>query len=275
MAKPGCHSDGNMQAQAVPRKRKSHTKSRNGCKACKQQHSKCDEGQPRCSRCERVDIDCRPGVLQRSTSTSRQASRQASQDQASPTPTKTSEPLRLLDLELLHNYSFDTYATFAGKGLDHEVLRTNIVQCGLRHPYVLHSLLAISALHIHYKDATRSTLPNVAAEHFDKALNQVRSTMHHVAQEEAIATFFFSSITAVFALAKDYKPQLDQPCPTSDPIDDFVLYFKLTRGVHTIVRHHWAFLEHSWIGPLFQPHESVSSPAGPASDYPRVQELQQ
>ncbi|KAI5275269.1 hypothetical protein E4T47_01655 [Aureobasidium subglaciale] len=156
---------------------------------------------------------------------------------ASPTPTKTSEPLRLLDLELLHNYSFDTYATFAGKGLDHEVLRTNIVQCGLRHPYVLHSLLAISALHIHYKDATRSTLPNVAAEHFDKALNQ--------------------------------------PCPTSDPIDDFVLYFNLTRGVHTIVRHHWAFLEHSWIGPLFQPHESVSSPAGPASDYPRVQGLQQ
>ncbi|KEQ97492.1 hypothetical protein AUEXF2481DRAFT_78258 [Aureobasidium subglaciale EXF-2481] len=99
--------------------------------------------------------------------------------------------------------------------------------------------------------------------------------MHNVAQEDAIAMFFSSSVTAVFALAKDCNPQPDQPCPTSDPIDDFVLYFNFTRGVHTIVRHHWAFLEHSWIGPLFQPHESVSSPAGPSSDYPRVQELQE
>ncbi|THY79033.1 hypothetical protein D6C86_01870 [Aureobasidium pullulans] len=262
--------------QLKPRKRKAHTKSRAGCIACKHQHTKCDEGRPRCGRCERLDIDCVLGPPPSSASSSRQtASGPPSQELASPTRPHVAEPLHLLDLELLHNYSFDTYATFLGKGLDHDVFRTKLVQLGFKHTYVLHALLAISALHMHYKDAARTFLPTTAAEHFDSALHLAQSTMGHVTEEDAIAMFFFSSTTAVYALAKDYSNPYSHLTSASDPVDDFVLYFNLTRGVHTIVRHHWPFLEHSWIGPLFKDQASVASPAGPASDYPRVLELQE
>ncbi|KAF2159521.1 hypothetical protein M409DRAFT_60736 [Zasmidium cellare ATCC 36951] len=41
------------------RPRKSHTKSRNGCLACKKQRRKCDELHPRCSRCSKRNTTCR------------------------------------------------------------------------------------------------------------------------------------------------------------------------------------------------------------------------
>lgn len=106
------------------------------------------------------------------------------------------------------------------------------------------------------------------------AFDVTRPVMDTITEDHAIAMFFFSSVAAVYALANECPSSQNTACPDPDPIDSFVLYFNLARGVHTLVRHHWSFLEHSWIGPLFQDEETVLSPAGPPDRYPGVAKVQ-
>jgi hypothetical protein len=58
--------------------------------------------------------------------------------------------LNMQHLELLHHYCTDTYRTFAPDISEQEVWRSVVVRMGLSHPFLMHELLAMAALHLAY-----------------------------------------------------------------------------------------------------------------------------
>ncbi|KAF2218339.1 hypothetical protein BDZ85DRAFT_208313 [Elsinoe ampelina] len=68
--------------------RRSHTKSRKGCKTCKRRHIRCDESFPQCRNCTKHHVRC---DYMDATTPDTDSITNASSEQASPTPTPTDE----------------------------------------------------------------------------------------------------------------------------------------------------------------------------------------
>lgn len=62
------------------------------------------------------------------------------------------ESISLADLHLFHNYIISTYQTMVEDGDRNGVWQNHIVQWGMEFPSILHLILALSALHLAYKN---------------------------------------------------------------------------------------------------------------------------
>lgn len=178
-----------------------------------------------------------------------------------------------MDLELMHHYSTDTYTTLEGTVENLDLVRNSVVNLALHHAYLMHALLAISALHLHHKDPSRCSLQLAAVEHFDNGLRLAQDAMNEGTQEHPIALFIFSSMAATYVLAKDSCSLPSNSGLESDPLDDFIIYFHLVRGVRTIVKIHWEILQNSWAQPFFEDQFIHSSPQPQAHDHPQMTKL--
>ncbi|OJZ85799.1 hypothetical protein ASPFODRAFT_189491 [Aspergillus luchuensis CBS 106.47] len=163
--------------------RKSHRKSRLGCKNCKRRRVKCDEIKPHCTNCLRHSIECdystQPQTHPNSTAPSQQIDSVSPQSQGpstdrhtfySSTPTNfrppkrghgtshTSEPdptppindlvkrpfqYTALDMLLFHHFSTSPELTGA-----QPKARQQLCQIAFAHHYVMHILLAFSGFHL-------------------------------------------------------------------------------------------------------------------------------
>ncbi|EAL89294.1 Zn(II)2Cys6 transcription factor domain-containing protein [Aspergillus fumigatus Af293] len=120
--------------------RRSHSKSHHGCTQCKGRQIKCDEVRPICGSCRRKQLPC---------------NFQSFAPQTSPQPSiadailghRDSFVLPLLDLELLHHWHTVTGNYLADAKPLQDVIPTVMPQEGLANPFLMHSILAVSALH--------------------------------------------------------------------------------------------------------------------------------
>ncbi|KAH8831243.1 hypothetical protein DL96DRAFT_816179 [Flagelloscypha sp. PMI_526] len=132
--------------------RRNHTKSRFGCRSCKRRRVKCDEtGYPQCKNCETRDIECDwPELyapLQEEEMRPVHAHLQRQPFLA--------HPFDMNDLELLHHFTTSTCTSFldvASSG-SQQIIRTyqqTAPKVALSHPFLMHALQALSALHLHW-----------------------------------------------------------------------------------------------------------------------------
>ncbi|KAB8277208.1 hypothetical protein BDV30DRAFT_223783 [Aspergillus minisclerotigenes] len=82
--------------------RRSHRKSRNGCKICKKRHLKCDEAKPECSNCLNHSVQC---VYASPVSSSQKADAATQRRAKSTSSVKTSFKLQFVDSEYQHVWS--------------------------------------------------------------------------------------------------------------------------------------------------------------------------
>ncbi|OAL43058.1 hypothetical protein IQ07DRAFT_307291 [Pyrenochaeta sp. DS3sAY3a] len=229
-------------------KRKTHTKSRNGCLQCKQRHTKCNETRPRCANCVRLDIPCVwPNTANGfSSSPQQQSPNSHPSPYAEPAPSATPDlgsDLPLADLRLLHHWT-TTCAKSLHPSIDTritEVWSNEFVEIGFDYPFLLRGFLAISAVHKAscLPPGDRQSLLLQADSHISRSLDTYRKHLESPSADTAIAMFMLSSVLLTYNFA---SAQLEKP---DDPIGALHHCFMLLKGIKTVVVPHWETIKHS------------------------------
>jgi hypothetical protein len=192
--------------------RRSHTKSRKGCDTCKRRHIRCDENFPQCRNCTKHKIRCPyndvPAPEDRAGSPDKPdlmwtPEIEATIDQWRRTgmfpfpslgiyPAPAPELLTLEDLRLIHHVASISHQMQELDANDFTLWTQQIptiIRIGATHRYVLHSLLAFSAMHLAYLTGCPA-VGNMAYEHRGVALKGL---------QEAISTFSRETSDAILA----------------------------------------------------------------------------
>ncbi|OQE47290.1 hypothetical protein PENCOP_c001G08112 [Penicillium coprophilum] len=286
----------------VPPGRRSHRKSRSGCLQCKKRKVKCDESQPRCRNCEKHGVVCSfagpstvlstpqadlanspvplsgpdsagAGILRAPALGISQARVLPSLSSLGPFPST----LAVFDLELLHHWTTSTCYTLSRSPAVQTVWCTEAPRIGFETPPVLHTLLALSALHLARCDESRrATCLAHAQIHHSTAVREIIPLVSPLARDNGAALFIFSSLTCMFSCAK----------PSEE--GDFLVLFergnlsewaRLFRGTTTVIRTGGEDLRTGRLAPIFSNGSYLAaahrSPHALEQGKPHVWELQQ
>ncbi|OTA97503.1 hypothetical protein M434DRAFT_384544 [Hypoxylon sp. CO27-5] len=180
--------------QQTTKKRRSHKKSRAGCQSCKMRKVKCDEVKPTCGSCTRFSLPCYFPFLP-------------------PEPTREhdnpffrpkrgrphSRALNVDDLELIHHFTRDD-ALSLGNG---EIWRDEVIRLGFEHNYILHLVLALSALHLATLRPSQSTkYEELADSHSALGLRLVTDLLPDLNRDNCHALYFATSLVCFVTLGK-------------------------------------------------------------------------
>ncbi|KAF2011140.1 hypothetical protein BU24DRAFT_355344 [Aaosphaeria arxii CBS 175.79] len=194
--------------------RRSHTKSRKGCKTCKKRHIRCDETFPQCRNCTKHQVRCdymdSPNALVPESPKSPQqpnllwtAEINATVELWQQTGEFPFPELRVYpephwraypktDLRLIHHLSSITNEMFRNRTSSLTVwtdLMPKFLSVAASHPFVMHSILAFSASHLAWISQSSETR-NLAFHHAGIALKGLH---------DGIATFTRINSDAVLA----------------------------------------------------------------------------
>ncbi|CAI7666809.1 unnamed protein product [Penicillium manginii] len=129
--------------------RRTHTKSRKGCLECKRRHVKCDEDLPKCTLCKRRGLECSYPPSQGDHESSQGSPLERDDSEAGGrAPGDLPMPTRMLEMKLMHHYMTSTYQTLSQDGLSAYHLSISIPQMATEFPFLLDTILALSALHL-------------------------------------------------------------------------------------------------------------------------------
>ncbi|OJJ75329.1 hypothetical protein ASPBRDRAFT_40616 [Aspergillus brasiliensis CBS 101740] len=211
--------------------RRSHSKSHHGCAQCKHRRIKCDEFRPICSSCQKKHIRCSfEGQFVPPTSDHSPA---ASIIRADSIPRNDNTQLPLLDLEFLNHWHVATVQTLVHDRSTEKVLREFVPQEALSHPFLMHSLLALSALHLshHGPLERRHKYTEAAMTHNNISLSLCKPLLNNVTSGNCHALFAFACFVVMFSFAA-HGPKAD---PGAQRLSAVLEVFMLIRGVASIV----------------------------------------
>jgi len=165
----------------------------------------------------------------------------------------------MTDLELMHHYTTVTCGTIpAPRGTEH-VLRDDIPRLGLRFSYLMHQLLAVSALHIAYvspdSDSSKKYLSR-ASHHQAIAISGMRPALSKPITEGTSRALFAASaflMVGTFATNRGLGPTSPDVCEVSHrcPMDGILETFSVVRGMGAIREATSKELQRNLVGDLF------------------------
>lgn len=136
----------------------------------------------------------------------------------------------------MHHYSTSTYLTLAGRDvIMQEAWRVQVPIEAYSNPYLMHSLLAVAALHrnsLPSADKSQCSLAS-AISHYNSALASSKPVLNNVNADNCTSLFVFSAVIAMIAYAiplHSPEHQLD------DPISELLQISRLVRGCSSILR---------------------------------------
>ncbi|KIX02276.1 uncharacterized protein Z518_08215 [Rhinocladiella mackenziei CBS 650.93] len=170
-------------------------------------------------------------------------------------PSRGAKQFDLLDLELIQHYSTRTYMTMSSRLATHTVWRDTIFAEALRHDYLLHGLMATSALHKATLQPKTSEAyaeySKVALAHQNAALAGYIPAVSKPNQDNGIALFSVSLLLTVWAFASKRLPEglnsvklefshgENSPgitLPMHSPTADFIEIIMILRGIYAVIR---------------------------------------
>ncbi|KAF2174918.1 hypothetical protein K469DRAFT_680710 [Zopfia rhizophila CBS 207.26] len=235
-----------------------HRKTRAGCNQCKRRRVKCDETKPSCANCVRNHLQCSLEFL-----TPIKPENQYPKPRAKPitlqihstvSPPRTDIGLATFsldpkNLELLHHYTSVTCLTL-GTVRNMHVWQVEIPRLALCHEFLMHGLLAISALHLStLQTARNSELIRRAtmAEHM--ALPSFRQYVSANEAEKIHAVFAFAGYLVPYLLS--LSGWLDAPMGRIPSLDDYrPHWFHVLRGLVSLCGRSWFELAKGPFSPL-------------------------
>lgn len=202
-------------------------------------------------------------AIQGSRSTSLAISPSASSSSLSLPQKPAGQDFDIATLKLLHFYTTTTSLTLYALPSRHRVWTTIVPEIAFLHPFLLHGLLAITALHrARLQSDPTSSLWAEASFHHQNALSLFRSALSNVTIENCDACFAFSSILAIYAWASSGgtgdlffigTSRLEQDV---GPIE----WFQLLRGASTLLKTFWADMEKGPLSPILKLWEGSEEP---------------
>lgn len=139
-------------------------------------------------------------------------------------------------------------------------LLQEFVKLALATPYLLHEVLAMSALRLFAVNAARQELILRASYHQAEALRLVQPHVEAVTQDQSLPLLFFSSFVAISGIAEaalDAHVHCDDE--TFDPIAKTTHSFQLSRGTMALVTPHWAHIRGTWAWNIISSQIEASS----------------
>ncbi|KAF4973872.1 hypothetical protein FZEAL_9172 [Fusarium zealandicum] len=242
-----------------PSKRLGHKKSRAGCLRCKARHVKCDEQRP-CRNCVRFDVVCSlthpeqpataptppkdeaskaasPASLG-SFSTPGSTSQLAQFSSTSPPGTTTegeachSPATWMQSLRLLHHYDTAVCAILAEDEATVEVWKKIVPEAAFSHEFLMHGLLALSALHYAQSHPSQRREYGLISSHYQSLALQIFATKLQDISEDNFEPYFFLA-TFIFILSmRSISDRQDSQSP-ADP-SDISQSFMLLQGIKSI-----------------------------------------
>ncbi|KAF9695356.1 hypothetical protein EKO04_006459 [Ascochyta lentis] len=229
--------------------RKPHKKSRNGCLPCKARHVKCDEQQPNCANCVKQGTPCEyrpPKSREGSTgsplpvvsaytpsSTEGGVFEPAARD-IPVTPIHDPLALNILQMRLLHHYTTVTAQSLGADPDAHAVYATVVPQTAFEYPFLLHIILALSALHLSRLQEFGPTAVEYAligGQHHEAALVNFQSTVRDIDESNFKAVLMFAGALFPYSCASS----IDHNHDVNHAFDTLLSNFSLTRRVRPMV----------------------------------------
>ncbi|PWY96727.1 hypothetical protein BO94DRAFT_18350 [Aspergillus sclerotioniger CBS 115572] len=227
--------------------RRTHANSHHGCAQCKQRRIKCNEARPMCASCQKKKIRCSFNSHDVLTAAHHRAGRS---DRRVEFLAYESSQLHLLDLELLNHWHVATVQTLVHEISTEKVLREFVPQVALSYPFLMHSLLALSALHLshHGPVERRHRYTEVAMTHNNISLSLCTPLLKNVTQETAMLCSHLPCFVAMFSFAA-HGPKVNL---RAQSVSAVLEVFKLVRGVASIVAEARPWIEAGGMRDLLQ-----------------------
>lgn len=217
-----------------------HRKSRAGCRNCKARKVKCDEARPSCRACTLRKEKCKypppagfrdhtaGGPLIVSKSQSSQPASDEMELQLLHEPLFTPADKDALDMKLLWVYTTHTFASFSATGgsiyVD-DILRVRVVQHAFQTPFLMNTILGLSAMHL--KHTNQPISPIRAIAYHARAFEGYRKAV----EESRPETFPSLLVCSLFLCALSTDPfRAENPKPL------YVLeWMKLWKGINLVI----------------------------------------
>lgn len=169
----------------------------------------------------------------------------------------------LVDLELLHLYSTTTYSCLAEKVPD--IWRVEIPHLALSHPFLMHGVLAVTALHLAHLDPRRANkLTARASKHEDLALPHFRENTSGITERNCHAIFAFSGLVTTYVIATIKTSDYQHTIPSNDSW--LPNWINLIRGSHSLLYTHWGWLVTGPFAPVMERQKSAIDYANNPND---------
>ncbi|KAJ5291819.1 hypothetical protein N7478_001070 [Penicillium angulare] len=158
--------------------------------------AQCDEGVPKCTLCTKRRLDCLypPDPDSPGSSGARDGS-----DSGIRTP-GASLPTRMLEMRLWHQYLTSTYLTLSQDGLSIHHLSITIPQMATSHPFLLDSILALTALHLaSIEDDNRQTWIEAATRYQSQTCAEFGKVIAEITYDQYEPAFVASVFIMLYA----------------------------------------------------------------------------
>lgn len=164
----------------------------------------------------------------------------------------TTDPpeLNMQQLELVLQWVQHTHRLLARNEETRQVWEVLVLQEALTAPFLMHGILALSALHLSHlrQDTQHVTWFNIAIDHKSAALSMFSEQLDDISQSNAKAMMSFAALAVAFSFATT----LNSPTPEDRPsLSALTGVFSMSRGVQAVVSGSIDFLQHSTFAPLF------------------------
>ncbi|RYP31426.1 hypothetical protein DL767_005783 [Monosporascus sp. MG133] len=215
-------------------------------------HRQCDEEKPQCRNCRVHNAACVYGTV---------ASRDSPYQPALLGPTGLSghgelPSFTLGQMELLHHYTASTALTLSSNAQVRNVWQDRVPRLALHADYVLHALLAISALHLaHLRPRARHFYWTMGVQLYQTALGKAKLAMEHISEENCTELYLFSTLTCFFSLAKngDVATRSGQGEDVDEEKTDLLSWVFLFQGTKTLLMPPYeTTLKSGALGPIFE-----------------------
>ncbi|CCX05264.1 Similar to Sterol uptake control protein 2; acc. no. Q12151 [Pyronema omphalodes CBS 100304] len=172
------------------------------------------------------------------------------------------ESLNLFDLSLMHQWSVSTSDTLSNNKSIQDLWRYQIpAQLAVHHPFLMHSLLAVSALHLHTTENKGNNYIEIAARHQEHAVRGMAACLAHISRENCDALVVSSCLVVIYSFVSSRNDG------ASGSIASWV---PLIRGVHEILKQAWNWVTQGPLSPLIRQYELSSTNEGLDSETEEV-----
>lgn len=170
--------------------------------------------------------------------------------------------LNLLDLELLHHFSTVVYSTLCGDPKVQSMWQLSIPKEAFKHPHLMNSLLAMSALHFSTtcSPSHKHVYFNAAIQHHKVALSGFNLLLNTIKEENGDSMVANSCLLVLFSAAMWNNPGNPEP---QSPIDGILNVAALLRGIRVILSAGAPFVRLGRLAPLLNPNSWADTPILP------------
>ncbi|KAF2196956.1 hypothetical protein GQ43DRAFT_425565 [Delitschia confertaspora ATCC 74209] len=161
--------------------------------------------------------------------------------------TETAEPdIWIRDLELMHHWSTKAYSTLSVPKHKEHVWQVTAPQHAITHVFLMHELLAYSALHLAFLHPEHRTgYSMLSSHHQNLAIQSMRKVFQNITAENCHALFATSSLITLTAFATTTVDEAKR----QTPIDDLLDRYALVQGMYEILKTNHIYL---YQGPFSQ-----------------------